>query len=111
MLDYKNVTLEEAKPSLPFTSLNSFRLPEWLTVRRVFWFFVILNLVTRMSLVTRPLPYLDGILIPDVAYYTLLIAKNIANGYGPLYTDEHTYVFQPLYAFIMVAAFLWGPDQ
>ena len=54
-----------------------------------------LNLLLRCSVALRPLEYIDGLTIPDDAYLSLTIAKNIAAGLGPLYGLEHTNGFQP----------------
>jgi hypothetical protein len=64
-----------------------------------------LNLLLRCSVALRPLEYIDGLTIPDDAYLSLTIAKNIAAGLGPLYGLEHTNGFQPLYVFLMVPVY------
>ena len=66
----------------------------------------------RAWLVARPLPALDGRAIPDDAYISLQIAKNIGLGLGPLYGDAYTNGFQPLYVWIMaIPAALAGPAE
>lgn len=86
-------------------------LPAWLTYRRIFVFILALNLVTRLILLSRPLPYLDGKLMPDDTYLSLQVAKNIANGNGPLYSDNYTNGYQPLYVFLMVPVFALSSEQ
>lgn len=79
--------------------------------RRLFFFILILCLFTRLILITRPVPYLDGKLLPDDTYLSLQIAKNIANGKGPLYGDQFTNGFQPLYVFVVAPLFKLTSDQ
>jgi hypothetical protein len=68
-----------------------------------------INVIIRSIVAARPIEYLDGLTIPDDAYLSLTIARNIAKGLGPLYGFEHTNGFQPLYVFLMVPAFLIFP--
>jgi hypothetical protein len=63
------------------------------------------NLCLRCIVALRPLEYIDGLIIPDDAYLSLTIARNIAAGLGPLYGLEHTNGFQPLYVFLMVPVY------
>jgi hypothetical protein len=70
-----------------------------------------LNIVVRALVAIRPLEYLDGLTIPDDAYLSLTIARNIARGFGPLYGFSHTNGFQPLYVFLMVPAFWIFPSD
>lgn len=110
MLEYRKATIK-VEPAETSVSLKSFQLPAWITYRKIFLFILILNLFTRVTLTLRPLPYLDGKLLPDDAYYSLKIARNIGNGHGPLYTDSYTNGFQPLYVFLMAPAFMLLEDQ
>jgi hypothetical protein len=64
------------------------------------------NLLMRLFVALRPLASIDGLMIPDDAYLSLTIAKNIAHGLGPLYGTEFTNGFQPLYVFL-AAPFYW----
>jgi hypothetical protein len=50
--------------------------------------------------------FLDGAFILDDPYYSLTIAKNIANGLGPSYGGQYTNGFQPLYVFMMVPVYM-----
>lgn len=63
------------------------------------------NLLLRCVVALRPLEYIDGLTVPDDAYLSLTIAKNIAEGIGPLYGLEYTNGFQPLYVFLMVPVY------
>ncbi|MEK7250053.1 MAG: hypothetical protein AAB209_06475, partial [Bacteroidota bacterium] len=68
----------------------------------VVWALLAINVCIRCIVAARPLEYLDGLTIPDDAYLSLTIARNIAKGLGPLYGFEYTNGFQPLYVFLMV---------
>lgn len=92
-------------------SFKNHSLPEWLTYRRIFIIILVLNITTRLILLSRPIPYLDGKLMPDDTYLSLEVARNIAHGKGPLYSDNYTNGFQPLYVFLMVPAFELSSDQ
>ncbi len=70
-----------------------------------------LNVLVRALVALRPLEYLDGLTIPDDAYLSLTLARNIARGLGPLYGFEHTNGFQPLYVFLMVPVFWLFPND
>lgn len=72
---------------------------------------LILNALVRGIVALRPIEYLDGLVIPDDAYLSLTIARNIARGLGPLYGLEHTNGFQPLYVFLMVPFFWLFPTD
>lgn len=63
------------------------------------------NFLSRLLILIRPLKYIDGLLIPDDAYLGMTIAKNIAQGLGPLYGFDYTNGFQPMYVFLIVPAF------
>ena len=64
-----------------------------------------INFLTRFLIIIRPLEYIDRLLIPDDAYYAFTIARNIADGLGPLYTLDYTNGFQPLYVFLITPIF------
>ena len=65
-----------------------------------------INFSLRLMAALRPLKFIDGIMIPDDAYLSLTLARNIAHGLGPLYGTEFTNGFQPLYVFL-AAPFYW----
>jgi len=75
------------------------------------WALLAVNFCIRCIVAARPLEYLDGLTIPDDAYLSLTIARNIAKGLGPLYGFEYTNGFQPLYVFLMVPTFMLVPDD
>lgn len=54
----------------------------------------------RLAAWSRPLAALDSFTMPDDAYLSLEIAKNIGQGRGPLHGPGHTNGFQPLYVFL-----------
>lgn len=72
---------------------------------------LVVNVLVRSLVAARPIEYLDGLTIPDDAYLSLTIARNIARGLGPLYGSEYTNGFQPLYVFLMVPAFWLFPSD
>ena len=59
----------------------------------------------------RPIGVIDKLFIPDDTYYTLTIARSIANGHGPT-VDGHTLTsgFQALLGFLMVPVY-WLTDN
>ncbi|MGB5105870.1 MAG: hypothetical protein WBP29_04150 [Candidatus Zixiibacteriota bacterium] len=69
--------------------------------RALFTSLLAVNLVSRLLIAIRPLKFIDGLTIPDDAYLSLNIARNIAKGLGPLYGSDFTNGFQPLYVFIV----------
>jgi hypothetical protein len=69
-----------------------------------------LNFAVRSYIAVRPLEYIDGLTIPDDAYLSLTLARNIAQGHGPQYGGHYTNGFQPLYVFLMVPAY-WAIPQ
>lgn len=72
---------------------------------RSFWFALIAVMVVALGLrgylLTRPLAALDGKSLPDDAYLSLEVARNIGMGRGPLYGDQFTNGFQPLYVWVV----------
>jgi hypothetical protein len=66
-----------------------------------------LNLVLRLVVALRPPHVVDDLAIPDDAYLSLTLARNIARGLGPLYGLDPTNGFQPLYVFLMAPVFRW----
>jgi len=67
---------------------------------------LLVDLAARMGVLVRPLKYVDGLTLPDDAYLSLEIARNIAHGHGPWYGLAYTNGYQPLYVFLMVP-FYW----
>jgi hypothetical protein len=64
-----------------------------------------------VALQFRPIGFLDDLAIPDDAYLSLTIARNIARGLGPLYGLAPTNGFQPLYVFLMVPVYSLLPGD
>lgn len=66
----------------------------------------------RLYLSWRPLVYLDNLFIPDDAYISLKIAKNIASGLGITFDGiQLTNGFQCLYVFLLTPIYLlWTND-
>jgi hypothetical protein len=64
-----------------------------------------LDFVLRFLVALRPLKYIDGLTIPDDAYLSLTIARNMARGLGPWYGMDFTNGFQPLYVLLMVPVY------
>ena len=69
--------------------------------KKIIFLILLLSLFSRIILISRELPLLDGKLIPDDSYLSWQIAKNIANGFGPKYSGNYTNGFQPLYVFVV----------
>jgi hypothetical protein len=76
-----------------------------LSYRNVLILILVINLASRLFLVSKPLPLLDGKLLPDDPYLCWSISKSIAEGKGPLYDGNFTNGFQPLYVFTTVPFF------
>lgn len=74
-------------------------------------FLLLVNFGIRLIIALLPLKFIDGVIIPDDAYISLLIAKNIAKGLGPLYGFGFTNGFQPLYVFLMVPVYKLFPND
>lgn len=68
-------------------------------------------LLVRCLVLSQPLAVIDSIMIPDDTYLALAIARNIANGLGPLHGVGYTNGFQPLYVFLMVPVFRLVPAE
>jgi hypothetical protein len=69
------------------------------------------GLAARVGLALRPLAILDGLTLPDDAYLSLTIARNVGRGLGPLYGDAFTNGFQPLYVFLMAPVYALFPEN
>lgn len=66
----------------------------------------------RLAAWSRPLAVLDSLSIPDDAYLSLEIAKNIGQGLGPLHGPGRTNGFQPLYVFLAAPFYAFtSPDK
>src|SRR4030067_2176688 len=74
--------------------------------------FVLLgNFALRLIVALRPVKYLDGLTLPDDTYLCLTLARNIANGLGPLYGTDYTNGFQPLYVFLTAPLYWLFPND
>ena len=72
---------------------------------------VLLAALLRIALLVRPFAVLDDALLPDDAYLSLTIARNLARGLGPWYGTAPTNGFQPLYVLLCTPWFvLWPHD-
>ena len=72
---------------------------------------LVANFALRVALQIRPLEFIDDLAIPDDAYLSLTIARNIARGLGPLYGLAPTNGFQPLYVFLMAPVYALIPHD
>ena len=74
--------------------------------------FIILavNFLFRIAIVNRSVESLDTYM-PDDTFLSLKIAKNIAEGKGPLYGNSYTNGFQPMFVFMMVPAYIIYPHD
>lgn len=73
------------------------------------WAILALALVLRLVLVLRPLGWLDDAVLPDDAWLSLTIARNLARGLGPWYGLAPTNGFQPLYVLLASAGYALAP--
>ncbi len=67
---------------------------------------LLVNFLFKLYIALQPIEYIDSIFIPDDSYLSLTLAKNIANGMGPMYGADYTNGFQPLYVFVMVPVYM-----
>ncbi len=72
---------------------------------------MILDFFSRILIISRPLENLDSSLLPDDAYISLYISKNIASGKGPYYGEDYTNGFQPLYVFLIAPVYKLFPSS
>jgi hypothetical protein len=72
---------------------------------------VLLGAMLRLGVWSRPLEALDGRTLPDDAYLSLYLAKQIGRGAGPLYAGQPTNGFQPLYVFALAPLFAFAEPQ
>jgi hypothetical protein len=83
------------------------------SVRTLIIGFAAAGLLIRVWIASRNLDLVDRLFIPDDTYYTLSIARSLADGTGPAVDGVHaTSGFQPLLAFLLtpVYALTDGPD-
>lgn len=66
----------------------------------------LVGLGLRLAILARPISVVDRLFVPDDTYYTLTIARSIAEGHGPT-VDGRTLTsgFQPLLGFLMVPVY------
>ncbi len=88
---------------------DHFLLKKMLEHPWLFW--VPVSLLLRLAAALRPLAIIDSLPLPDDAYISLGLARNIARGLGPLFGGDLTNGFQPLYVFLMVPVFRIFPDH
>ena len=63
----------------------------------------------RATVALRPLKWIDGLTLPDDAYLSLTIARNVGRGLGPHYGTSYTNGFQPLWVFLTAPLYAWRP--
>lgn len=69
------------------------------------------GLALRLAVLARPISVIDRQFVPDDTYYTLTIARSIANGHGPTIDGSTaTSGFQPLLGFLMTPVY-WLTKQ
>lgn len=73
-------------------------------------FFLVISLVVRVLPVLHPLEVIDNQTLVDDTYLSLEIAKNIGMGKGPLYKDDYTSGYQPLYVLLAAPLFTGFDD-
>lgn len=69
------------------------------------------NLLLKLLVAARPIELLDGLTIPDDAYLSLSLARNLARGLGPLYGAAPTSGLQPLWVILMAPVYWLVPDD
>jgi len=72
---------------------------------------LVANFALRFAVLIRPIAFLDDLAIPDDAYLSLTLARNIAHGLGPRCGLTLTNGFQPLYVFLMAPVFALVPND
>ncbi len=71
---------------------------------------VLAGALLRLLPLVGPIEVIDGRTIPDDAYLSATLARNIGWGEGPVYGSEPTNGYQPLH--VLVSALLWlGDDE
>jgi hypothetical protein len=83
----------------------------YLQSRAAFLSLLGLNFILKALVAIRPLKYIDGLTIPDDAYLSLTLARNIAKGLGPHYGFDYTNGFQPLYVFLVAPVYWFFPHD
>jgi len=81
------------------------------TISFIVFGLLLLNLSLRVAVALKPIEHVDDVAIPDDAYLSLTIARNIAEGHGPFYGTGYTNGFQPLYVLLMVPVFAVLPES
>lgn len=71
-----------------------------INLNRLIIVFLILNVFAKIFFISRPIEFIDSVAFPDDTYISLFLAEQIGEGNGPLYGDNHTNGFQPLYVFL-----------
>jgi hypothetical protein len=77
-----------------------------ITLNRLIIVFLILNVLAKLFFISKPIEFIDSVAFPDDTYISLFLAQQIAEGHGPLYGDNFTNGFQPLYVFLSVPFYL-----
>ncbi len=80
-------------------------------MRRILFLLLLINFSLRLAVALYPLDHIDEVTIPDDAYLSLTVARNIASGNGATYGGEYTSGIQPLYVLLMAPVFYFSPDQ
>ncbi|MGE0321781.1 MAG: glycosyltransferase family 39 protein [Polyangiaceae bacterium] len=73
--------------------------------RRWLWLIAVCGGLLRLWLALRNLDVVDRLFVPDDTYYTLSIARSLAEGLGPSIGGHLTSGFQPLLAFVTAPVF------
>lgn len=83
----------------------------WRRIPLGLWALLAGALLLRLGIALRDLDTVDALFVPDDTYYTLSIARSMAEGIGPS-ADGVTLTngFQPLIAFLLVPVFLLSSD-
>ena len=71
-----------------------------INLNRLIIVFMILNVFAKVLFISRPIEFIDSVAFPDDTYISLFLAEQIGEGIGPLYGDNYTNGFQPLYVFL-----------
>jgi len=81
-------------------------------LKKIFWLFLLLNLLYRLFISWNAFIYVDNIYLLDDSYYCFNIARNIALGNGATCDVIHkTNGFQPFYVLLMVPVYWLFPDD
>jgi len=77
-----------------------------INLNRLIIIFLVLNVIAKIFFISRPIEFIDSVAFPDDTYISLFLAEQIAEGNGPLYGDNFTNGFQPLYVFLSAPFYL-----